>query len=56
MKRAISERLRKRALAMIARGSDEWHDFCSHIGQIPGNIAHMRGVQDRFCEYLEGNE
>lgn len=41
---------------LIASGSDLWYDFCSSIGMIPGNVAHMRGIRDRFAEWLTENQ
>ncbi len=35
--------------------SDEWHDFCAEICQIPDNIKHMTWTRHAFAEWLENN-
>jgi hypothetical protein len=45
-----------RAIHLVERNSTLWHDFCSSIGMIPGNVAHMRGIRERFAEWLKENE
>lgn len=44
-----------RAKSHIRRKTTEWYDFCSNIGQIPGNIAHMPLIWEAFAAYLEGD-
>jgi len=40
-----------KARGLIARGDTRWYDFCSSVGMIPGNVAHMRGIAQQFAEY-----
>ena len=40
-----------KARGLIKRCDPRWFDFCSSVGMIPGNVAHMRGIAQQFAEY-----
>lgn len=48
--------MKDRVAKLIQKNSTLWHDFCSSIGQIPGNVAHMPCIRDLFAEWLKENE
>ena len=55
-RRSHAEVMLAKARRLIERDSVDWYGFCSSIGQIPDNVAHMRGIQERFTLWLDGDD